>query len=106
MVKFLQSDWSPSCDVDVTRGGWDSIGCDLPDDEKSGVCEQRFTPARDSDLLLFPEGCSGFGCHSLRCIRLLVELEIQPLEDGQRAADNHNRMGRCVFRILCILESK
>ena len=102
MVKFLQSNWSPSCDVDVTRGGWDSIGCDLPDDEKSGVCEQRFTPARDSDLLLFPEAVQGSGAHSFGELRLLVELEIQPLADGQRAADNQ-RIGRCVFRILCIL---
>ena len=35
--------------------------------------------------------------------RLLVELEIQPVVDGQLPTDNHSRIGRCVFRILCIL---
>ena len=34
MVKFFNAADAPGGGVDITRGGWDSIGCDLLDDEK------------------------------------------------------------------------
>ena len=33
-MKFFNAADAPSGGVDITRGGWDSICCDLLDDEK------------------------------------------------------------------------
>ena len=70
---------------------------------KSRACVSRGSPLLvTATCCCFLKAVQGSGAIRFGAIRLLVELEIQPLEDGQRAADNHNRIGRCVFRILCV----